>query len=64
MVETIFTKLDETVSYGAVFSVQQTLGRPVSFLTVGQNVPNDIETATGRRVAELLMASDRGRRMA
>ena len=60
----LFTKLDETVSYGAVFSVQQTLGRPVSFLTVGQNVPNDIETASGRRIADLVMSSDRGRRMA
>ena len=60
----IFTKLDETVSYGAIFNVQQVLGRPVSFLTAGQNVPNDIETATGRRVAELLMTADRGRRMA
>ena len=60
----LFTKLDETVSYGAVFSVQQTLGRPVSFLTAGQNVPNDIETASGRRIADLVMSSDRGRRMA
>ena len=60
----IFTKLDETVSCGAVFSVQQTLGRPVSFLTAGQNVPNDIETASGRRIADLLMSSDRERRMA
>ena len=60
----IFTKLDETVSCGAVFSVQQTLGRPVSFLTAGQNVPNDIETASGRRIADLLMPSDRERRMA
>ncbi len=60
----IFTKLDETVSYGAVFNVQQTLGRPVSFLSVGQNVPNDIEMASGRRIADLLISSDRGRRTA
>ena len=57
----IFTKLDETVSYGAIFNVQQVLGCPVSFLTSGQNVPNDIETATGRRVAELLLSSSPGR---
>jgi len=60
----IFTKLDETVSYGAVFSVQQTLGCPVSFLSAGQNVPNDIEMASGRRIVDLLMSSDRGRRIA
>ena len=60
----IFTKLDETVGYGAIFSIQQVLGRPVSYLTAGQNVPNDIETATGKRIVELLMSADRGRRMA
>lgn len=59
----IFTKLDETVSYGAIFNIRQVLGCPVSFLTAGQNVPNDIETASGKRIAELLMSTDRGRRM-
>ncbi len=58
----IFTKLDETVSYGAIFNIMEALGRPVSFLTAGQNVPNDIETASGRRIADLLMAPERGRR--
>ena len=51
----LFTKLDETVSCGSIFNIQQVMGCPVSFLTVGQNVPKDIETAEGIRIAEFLM---------
>ena len=51
----LFTKLDETVSYGSIFNIHQVMGCPVSFLTVGQNVPKDIEIATGSRIADFLM---------
>ena len=51
----LFTKLDETVSYGSIFNIQQVMGCPVSFLTVGQNVPKDIETASGLKIAEFLL---------
>jgi flagellar biosynthesis protein FlhF len=51
----IFTKLDETVSYGAIFNMLRSLDRPISFLTTGQNVPNDIEVASSARLAGLLM---------
>ena len=54
----LFTKLDETVSFGSIFNIQQVMGCPVSFLTVGQNVPKDIETASGSRIAEFLMKSE------
>ncbi len=54
----IFTKLDETVSYGALFNILQTLDCPVSFFTTGQNVPNDIEVASGTRLAALLMGDE------
>lgn len=58
----LFTKLDETVSYGSIFNIQQVMGCPVSFLTVGQNVPKDIETATGARIADFLMKSEEERK--
>ena len=58
----LFTKLDETVSYGSIFNIQQVMGCPVSFLTVGQNVPKDIETATGARRADFLMKSEEERK--
>lgn len=60
----IFTKLDETVSYGAIFNIQQVMGCPVSFLTTGQNVPRDIETASGGRIAEFLMMTEEERKRA
>ena len=58
----IFTKLDETVSYGAIFNIQQVMDCPVSFLTAGQNVPKDIETASGSRIAEFLMMTEEERK--
>ncbi|MDR1379599.1 MAG: flagellar biosynthesis protein FlhF [Synergistaceae bacterium] len=54
----IFTKLDETVSYGAIFNMLKSLDRPVSFFTTGQNVPNDIEVASSARLAGLLMSEE------
>jgi flagellar biosynthesis protein FlhF len=50
----LFTKLDETASYGTIFNVLHDLELPVSFFTVGQNVPNDIEIAQGDKFVELL----------
>ena len=58
----LFTKLDETVSYGSIFNIQQVMGCPVSFLTVGQNVPKDIETASGSRIADFLMKTEEERK--
>ena len=58
----LFTKLDETVSCGSIFNIQQVMGCPVSFLTVGQNVPKDIETAEGIRIAEFLMKPEEERK--
>ena len=58
----LFTKLDETISYGSIFNIQQVMGCPVSFLTVGQNVPKDIETASGSRIAEFLMKPEEERK--
>jgi flagellar biosynthesis protein FlhF len=56
----IFTKMDETVSYGALFNVMKLLNRPLSFLATGQNVPNDIEVASGSRFVSLLIGGGHG----
>jgi flagellar biosynthesis protein FlhF len=50
----LFTKLDETSSYGTILNVLHDFDLPVSFFTIGQNVPNDIEIARGERFVELL----------
>jgi flagellar biosynthesis protein FlhF len=51
----LFTKIDETSTYGALLDIVEDFDRPVSFLTTGQNVPNDIEVASGVRFADLLL---------
>ena len=53
----VFTKLDETTSYGAIFDVADRLGKPISFFTTGQNVPNDIEVASGEYLCKMIYDS-------
>ncbi|MGD8400472.1 MAG: flagellar biosynthesis protein FlhF [Bacillota bacterium] len=40
----VFTKLDETDNLGPLISLMFKCQRPLSYLTAGQNVPDDIET--------------------
>lgn len=58
----IFTKLDETSSYGTILNIISDFNLPVSFFTVGQNVPNDIEVARGDRFVDFLMGKYRARK--
>ncbi len=59
----MFTKLDETRSFGPMFSLSQEVQLPVSYLSVGQNVPDDILLAQPATMANLVMEGkdDRGR---
>ncbi len=51
----IFTKVDEATGYGYMYDVIEQVGKPISYLTNGQNVPNDIENANPGRIARLIM---------
>ena len=51
----VFTKLDETTSYGALFTQIVRTKKPVSFLTMGQNVPEDFEFANKDLLAGLFL---------
>jgi flagellar biosynthesis protein FlhF len=51
----IFTKLDEATGFGSMYDVIDHVGKPVSYLTNGQNVPSDIEEANPHRIAKLIM---------
>jgi len=51
----IFTKMDECTRCGFLYDVIEQAGRPVSYVTTGQNVPQDIEVANPSRLAELIM---------
>ncbi len=56
----LVTKLDETRTHGMLLNLSANFSIPVSYLSHGQNVPNDIEVATPERVAELVLGEARG----
>lgn len=51
----LLTKLDETDCFGPLFELPFASRLPLSFLTTGQNVPDDIEKAAPSLVAEYLL---------
>jgi flagellar biosynthesis protein FlhF len=55
----LFTKADETHSYGAIVNLAQRYSLELSFLTYGQNVPDDITTADSGQVADLILGAKR-----
>jgi len=54
----IFTKADETDAYGAIANVAHFYNLSLSFITTGQNVPDDIIIATPEIVTNLLLGDD------
>jgi len=56
----ILTKLDEATGLGNVLPMLRSSGLPLSYLTNGQNVPDDIETAEAHRFAEMILAGANG----
>ena len=50
-----FTKLDETRRYGPLYSLAAEAGLPLSYLSVGQNVPDDIMPASPGTIAKLVV---------
>ena len=51
----IFTKTDETNTIGMVVNLLAHKELPLSFLSNGQSVPDDIIPATAERLAEMLL---------
>ena len=51
----ILTKLDEAEGFGPILGVLGQANRPVSYLTTGQTVPDDIEPAQRGRLARLVL---------
>ncbi|MBH0201284.1 MAG: hypothetical protein HP496_03020 [Nitrospira sp.] len=56
----LFTKLDETESFGTIFEVAHQTGVPLSYWSIGRRVPGDIEVASSERLAALLTAEQAG----
>ncbi len=57
----IFTKLDETGSFGPIFNESVRTGKPLSFFATGQRIPEDLEAASRGRLAELILGGQGGR---
>lgn len=52
----IFTKLDETSAYGNILNVRVNTNAPLSYVTCGQNVPDDIVVADVQGLAKHLIS--------
>lgn len=53
----IFTKLDETESYGNLLNLKLFTGTPIAFVTYGQNVPNDIENFNPQKTVKDILST-------
>jgi flagellar biosynthesis protein FlhF len=54
----ILSKLDEATGLGNVLPLVRNSRLPLSYLTNGQNVPDDIETADAGRLARLVLGTE------
>ncbi len=54
----ILTRADECMRIGFLWDILDRIARPVSYITNGQNVPNDIEEANPRKIARMIVGSD------
>ncbi|MDE5591776.1 MAG: flagellar biosynthesis protein FlhF [Helicobacter sp.] len=51
----IFTKLDETNSYGNIFSLSYETKKPISYFSIGQEVPNDLKIGSSDFLVDCLL---------
>jgi flagellar biosynthesis protein FlhF len=51
----LFTRLDETETFGPILNQSVRMGVPVSFLCGGQRIPEDLEAATDELVLDLVL---------
>jgi flagellar biosynthesis protein FlhF len=51
----IFTKLDETSTYGNILNIRLHSGAELSYMTNGQNVPDDIEEFNTQKIVKQLL---------
>ena len=55
----IFTKLDEALGFGVVLTCLNRAEAKLSYVTMGQDVPDDIEVGRGSRLAALILNAER-----
>jgi flagellar biosynthesis protein FlhF len=57
----LFTKLDETASFGGAVSLALEIDKPLSFFATGQGIPEDLEAATSERLLNAFFSQDRAK---
>jgi flagellar biosynthesis protein FlhF len=50
----IVSKLDETTTFGSILNILDSAGQPLSFVTTGQNVPDDLRSITEAQISNLI----------
>jgi flagellar biosynthesis protein FlhF len=56
----LFTKLDETGSFGPIFNEAARTGKPLSFFTNGQRIPEDLQAASRTGLVDLILTGQPG----
>ncbi len=54
----IITKLDETTAYGCLYNIAKFSNKPINYITVGQNVPDDIKIPTKEDIARFILGEE------
>ncbi|MGO5072789.1 flagellar biosynthesis protein FlhF [Clostridium sporogenes] len=55
----IITKLDETSTYGSILTILDKAKKPISFITTGQDVPDDIKEGNKEEIAEIVLGENK-----
>lgn len=53
----IFTKIDETSTLGSILNVSYLKKLKIAYITMGQNVPSDIEEFSAQKISKVLLGS-------
>ena len=54
----IITKLDETTTYGSLYNIEKRAEKPLKFITIGQNVPDDIKEPTKDDIVKFIFGEE------
>lgn len=54
----VLTKLDEAVTFGVLVNAMRQIGKQLSYVTTGQEVPDHIEIGSAERLANLVLGED------
>lgn len=55
----IITKLDETSTYGSILTILDKGKEPISFITTGQDVPDDIKEGNKEEIAKIVLGENK-----